>query len=156
MPRTQNLDHKHTHTKRERPRFTRFGKMPTFSGQKREIYWWFIQDIRGLQLVLSRTLTRNQPHSKMDSHPLFIRRRRKPQNSSRSGPESILTGLSSTARSTAQCPLSLQDLLEILVDWPNWIPLPHATSVDHTKWSTDPNLVHIGRTLSRPTSCYGV
>jgi len=32
-PKTQ------THTKRGRSRFTRFSKIPTFSGQKREIYW---------------------------------------------------------------------------------------------------------------------
>ena len=63
-------------------------------GQKREIYWWFTQDARGLQLIFSKTLTRNQPYPKMGSHPLFIGRKRNPQNNSRSGPETVLTRLS--------------------------------------------------------------
>ena len=40
-------------------------------------------------MVLSRTLTRNQPYPKMDSHPLFIGRRKNSQNSSRSGLETV-------------------------------------------------------------------
>ena len=49
---------------------------------------------RGLQLVLSKTLIRNQPTLKMGSLPLFIERRRNSQISSRSGPETVLTQLS--------------------------------------------------------------
>jgi len=38
MPRTQTLDHTHTHAKRGSPKFMRCDKMPTFPQQKREIY----------------------------------------------------------------------------------------------------------------------
>ena len=55
--------------------------------------------------VLSRTLTRKSTiNPKNGLHPLFIRRRRNPQNSSRSGTESVLTQLSDNRpRSTQVC-----------------------------------------------------
>ena len=92
---------------------------------------------------------------------------KKPQNSSRWGPEFVLTRLSvdrpstdpsvwSTARSTAQSPQELQDLLKMsvdrVIDRPNWVPVPRATSVDRP----DLNLVHVGRPPGRPKSCHRV
>jgi len=43
MPRIQILNHKYTHTKRERSRFMRFSKMPTFPGQKRDLLMIYIR-----------------------------------------------------------------------------------------------------------------
>jgi len=88
-PRSQAHTHKERETKLYEVRQDAY--VPE---KKREIYWWFTQDRRGLQLVLSKTLTRNHPYLKMGSHSLFIERRRNSQISSRLGVEIALTRLS--------------------------------------------------------------
>jgi len=82
-----------THTKRGTPRFTRFGKMPTSLRHKRDILMIYTR-LQEDYKVLSRTLTSKQPYSKMGSHPLFIKRRKNSQISSRSDPKTALTRLS--------------------------------------------------------------
>ena len=107
-------------------------------------------------MVLSRTLTRNQPCPKNKLHHLFIGRRRNPQNSSRSGPESPLTRLSVDR---PKCAVDYQvdhskscktaGLNENVGRPTNWF-LPSLST------STDPSLVNVGRPPSRLMSCHRV
>jgi len=83
-----------TYTKRGRPKFMRFSKMPTSRGQKREIYWWFTQNYKRIIIGSLKKRTQKLSISKMDSHPLFIERRRNPQISSKSSLEIALIRLS--------------------------------------------------------------
>ena len=67
--------------------------MPTSPGKKREIYWWFTQDLhKDYHCSLKNPLT--QLNTKHGFYSLFLGRRKHPQISSRSGPDSALTRLS--------------------------------------------------------------
>ena len=116
-----------------------------------------------------------QEHSPaQDTYPLFIGEEETPKTASglvqnHLWPDCQLTGrltdstARSTARSTTQSPVRLQNLLKISVDqpddWPNWVPLPRATSVDLSgavDWhaqelkSVDPILWHRVKKLYPP------
>ena len=66
--------------------------MPTSLGQKREIYWWFTQDYKRITIGSLKNSFRNLLTLKW-VHIFYLERRRNPQISSRSGPETALTRL---------------------------------------------------------------
>ena len=164
MPRKQTLDARTHHKERGRQGFTRFSEMPMSPGRRekdlliyirlQEDYNWFYQE-----------LTQKILNPKNGLHPLFIERRRNPQNSFSLVQNQFWLECRSNAwstdqnvRSTAQCPLPLQDLLEMsvdrAVDRPNWILFLMQHRL--TGRSTGPSLVHVGQPPSRLKSCLRV
>jgi len=60
--------------------------MPTFLGQKREIYWWFIQEYKRIKIgFLKNSLNKVQTLKWVQT--FIIREKKNPQMSSNSGPE---------------------------------------------------------------------